>query len=110
MSSWKTSNTSCASPQCSAGVLVADNLVDFSAYPARDACKVIGGRLPTEAELACISSNKTNYNTYGDFVFGAYWSATEYNAGFAWGVYFGVGSQDGYNKTVNYNVRCVRGQ
>jgi len=47
---WKTSNTNCDLPECgqdgaqSTDNLVADNTVSFSDYPARAACKNIGGR------------------------------------------------------------------
>ncbi|KKQ53204.1 MAG: hypothetical protein US70_C0005G0038 [Parcubacteria group bacterium GW2011_GWD2_38_11] len=62
---WKTSDTDCAAPQClpvdGYDSLVADNSVDFSLYPARNACKAIGGRLPTRNELLCIYSNKASY-------------------------------------------------
>ncbi|HAS00147.1 MAG: hypothetical protein US57_C0002G0052 [Candidatus Moranbacteria bacterium GW2011_GWC2_37_73] len=62
---WKTSDTDCAAPQClpvdGFDGLVADNNVDFSLYPSRNACKAIGGRLPTRNELLCIYSNKASY-------------------------------------------------
>lgn len=100
----------CPSPQCSGGVLVADNSVDFSGYPARNACKAIGGRLPTLSELACIYTNRTSYNTLGAFQASIYWSATEANANFAWNVYFSGGSQSSNGKTSGSYVRCIRGQ
>lgn len=108
---WKNANTSCTSPQCSGGVLVTSSTVDFSAYPAQQACQAIGGRLPTLAELACVYTNRTSYNTFGAFQSGAYWSATEYSATSAWLFGFYDGSQlSGYSKTAAYYVRCVRGQ
>lgn len=105
---WKTTDGSCAGPQCSGGVLVADNAVDFSAYPARNACKAIGARLPTLAELACIYTNKATYNN--NFQSYNYWSATEYPAASAWVVNFSSGGQTGYGKTYSLYVRCVKGQ
>ncbi|MDD5463577.1 MAG: hypothetical protein PHP62_00325 [Candidatus Moranbacteria bacterium] len=69
---WKTTNSDCTAPQCSPvdgyDSLVADNNVDFSLYPARDACKALGGRLPTRNELLCIHSNNASY--VGAFNFG----------------------------------------
>ncbi|MDP2685231.1 MAG: hypothetical protein Q8P20_09440, partial [bacterium] len=70
---WKTSNTACDTPQCgqdggqNGDELVSDNTVDFSLYTARNGCKAIGGRLPTLAELACIYTNRTSYNSQGAF-------------------------------------------
>jgi len=109
---WKTANTACDQPQC--GIdggqtddLVADNTVNFGVYPARDACKALGARLPTKSELNCIYTNKA---TFGDnFAADHYWSSTEYNAANAWTQHFSDGTQDLYTKTDSYYVRCVRG-
>ena len=104
---WKTSDTACASPQCSGGVLVADNTVDFSLYPARDACKALGGVLPTLAELQCMYTNRASFGN--NFVASYYWSAREYDSTYAYLVNFSNGSTDGLsNKTSAYYVRCVR--
>lgn len=109
---WKTSNTNCDTPQCGINGgqdgdnLVASNTVDFSLYPARDACKTLGGRLPTKTELLCIFTNKANL---GSFQNDKYWSATEYNDTIAWPVSFFDGSSNPfYNKTEAKYVRCVR--
>ena len=107
---WKTSNTTCDSPQCSGGVLVSDNTVDFSLYTARNGCKAIGGRLPNLAELACIYTNRASYDDSGAFQTDFYWSATENTASNAWLVGFSGGSQSNDFKTNAYYVRCVRGQ
>lgn len=112
-SQWKTSNTSCVGPQCSGSpaVLVADNAVDFSVYPARNACKAVGGRLPTLAELACIYTNKASY--IGAWQASYYWSATEVGASAAWNVYFPNGGQNSNmfsGKNYSNYVRCVQGQ
>lgn len=73
-SSWKTSETACNIPQCgqdggqSGDELVDPQLypgVDFSEYPAQNACKSIGGRLATYSELNCLLPwvfNITNLN------------------------------------------------
>ena len=42
-------------------VLVADNTIDFSAYPARQACKNIGGRLPVTSEIIAIYNGRASY-------------------------------------------------
>jgi|GEM_PF-4599175 hypothetical protein len=74
---WKTTNTSCAAPQCATNTgqnendLVADNTVDFSTYSARLACAATGGRLPTLAELQCIYNNRTTFgNNFGSRTIG----------------------------------------
>ena len=106
---WKTSETSCVSPQCSAGNLVADNAVDFSLYLARNVCKALGGRLPSLVELSCIRSNIASYGN--NFQANAYyWSSLEYNAGSAYMLIFSDGSTNVFNKGSYLYVRCVRGQ
>lgn len=116
---YKTSNTAVASPQGTTGLdapnytssmsLVADNSVDFSAYPARDACKTIGGRLPTMTELLAIYAGHAI--TYGsNFQTNGYWSSTEYNITGARTVYFGDGSIfSNVGKGGLYYVRCISG-
>lgn len=108
---WKTTNDACISPQCSGSpaTLVADNAVDFSLYPARNACKAIGGRLPTRVELAtCIYPNKTSLGN--NFQSNYYWSSEEFTATLAYSVSLSNGSTSSNNKTVSYYVRCVVGQ
>jgi hypothetical protein len=77
---WKNTNTSCVSPQCnSSNILTGDNSVNFSDYPARDACKAIGGRLPTRTELIdIIQANIAHPGTFGIFS-GTYWTSEEYD-------------------------------
>jgi TRAP-type C4-dicarboxylate transport system permease small subunit len=70
---WEKTKTVCVSPQCNGGVLAADNNVDFSNYPARDACKTVGGRLPTKSEFICLYAN---YIPKQDR---EYWSSELYN-------------------------------
>lgn len=87
---WQTSDRHCVAPQCATGIdtlsptfysLVADNNVDFSSYPARNACKALGGRLPTSFELLCIADNSgwnTLPNAYGSSFFNSiYPTSTE---------------------------------
>lgn len=107
-SQWKTTNDSCVGPQCSGGILVADNTVNFSAYPARNACKTLGGRLPSVAELQCIYTNKTSYT--GAFQSSYYWSSAEGSATIAWYVYFFNGTSNTNGKATSGYVRCVQGQ
>lgn len=110
---WKPANTACDRPQCGTDGgqdndnLVSDNTVNFSGYPARDACKAAGGRLPTKTELQCIYANRILFgNNFGTSL---YWSSTEGSATSAWNVYFSTGSTGNTNKSGSYSVRCVRG-
>ena|GEM_PF-922255 len=132
---WKTSDTACIGPQCTTvgpvaetqagyaglNVLVADNSVDFAlstsppTYPARDACKALGGRLPTIAELVEMYFYKSNYGN--NFQGSQYWSSTEGSIILASTVFFDA-IYEGYvgdimasnNKTFanNTNSRCVK--
>lgn len=110
---WKTSDTNCDKPNCgtdggqNGDNLVADNTVNFLSYPARDACKAAGGRLPTLAELQCIYANKTTFGN--NFVADSYWSSTEYSTTYAYYVYFGNGDASSDGKSTAYYVRCVKG-
>ena len=106
---WKTSQTYCYAPHCEVigggATLVADNTLDFSEYPARDACKDVGGRLPTRDELLCMYDE---FRTQ-DFAPADYWSASEHNETWARRVNFSDGSTIVFNKTNSYRVRCVFG-
>ncbi len=110
---WKNANTACDKPQCGTNggqdgdQLVADNTVNFSVYPARDACKAVGGRLPTLTELSCMYTNRTSFGN--NFVAFHYWSATELSTTNAWGELMSAGAVDSPNKTYSRYVRCVRG-
>jgi prepilin-type N-terminal cleavage/methylation domain-containing protein len=116
---YKTANTAVASPQGFIGLdtsylsnmsLVSPQtypFVDFSAYPAQDACKAIGGRLPTMAELFAIYNGKVTYGN--NFPGVAYWSATEVGTNGAYGVILNDGGPNGDSKNVFSSVRCVAG-
>lgn len=113
---WKNSQTYCVEPQCEDiggdTNLVGDNTVNFikalgEQYPAREACKEAGGRLPTIDELSCIYSNRTEFGD--NFASAHYWSATELLANLARWVDFSDGSTDYGSKTSSFNVRCVLG-
>ena len=113
--SWGPNPGTLASPQGTMGldpsypsntVLVADNSIDFTNYPARNVCKTIGSRLPNMQELFAIQSNKVYYgNNFGN---DAYWSATENDTSSAKYVLFST-SGGTYNKGWPRAVRCVVG-
>ncbi|MDO8240417.1 MAG: hypothetical protein Q7T51_00320 [Candidatus Moranbacteria bacterium] len=116
---WKNANTDCVGPQCATGldasyptkyVLVADNAVDFSNYPARNACKALGGRLPTVYEANCIYTNRTQYSLYTSFTADVYWTATEYMSARPIPINFNNGDVSTYyEKIAPKYVRCVQG-
>ena len=110
---WKTSDTACDTPQCGldggqlGDNLVSSNAVDFTDYPARDACKAMGGRLPTMTELSSIYDNRDLFGTFGSQ---GYWSGTEYSVPWARILDFGSGSKSTASKTSSfYRTRCVKG-
>ena len=111
---YKDINTACDQPQCSQDgaqsndSLVADNTINFANYPARQACKNLGGRMPTLTELSCIYTNKVSFGN--NFDTGAYWSAMEYSSSInANKVSFSDGSVHDDSKSSYYSVRCVVG-
>lgn len=110
---WKTANTACDKPECGTDggqdgdQLVADNTVNFLNYPARDACKAVGGRLPTNSELSCMYTNRATFGN--NFVSDDYWSDTESSGTTARYVYFSNGYAYSGNKANGAYVRCVRG-
>ena len=115
---WKTEQTDCREPYCvnlvltgSGWVLTNDNEVDFSDYPARNACKSYGegARLPTEDELDCIYANRSDFEDEQEFASAYYWSATEVSEDLARSINFSDGYTHNYYKTVTNRVRCVRG-
>lgn len=111
--SWKNSNSNCDPLQCgqsggqSGDNLVAGDDIDFSDYPARNACKAVGGRLATIGELACIYDHQANYGMLS--ATGIYWSSTEESGAQARALSFDDGGQNSQNKTMVRRVRCVRG-
>jgi len=94
------SNMSLVSPQTNPGV-------DFSAYPAQNACKALGGRLPNMQELLAMYAGKTTYGN--NFLTYDYWSSTEYNSSTAYIVNFGGGSITNDSKSGSFYARCVSG-
>jgi len=115
---YKIANTAVESPQGVIGsdpdfsdsmVLVspqANSGVDFSAYPAQNACKSVGARLPNMQELLAIYAGRVTYGNNFQYTNG-YWSATEYTSAIAHLVGFDDGGVYVTNKTVNYCVRCI---
>lgn len=85
--------------------------VDFTSYPAQNACKAAGGRLPSTSELICIYTNRANY--MGSFGVNGmdYWSSAEFSMNNAYIIhhYNGPNIQQG-SKGGIYSVRCVQGQ
>jgi hypothetical protein len=103
--------TSCTSPQCSGGALVADNAVNFGMYPARQDCKNLGGRLPTQPELLCMYNNKASYTGLSPVADKYYWSANQWTAAQAHLTNMYNGSQNSMgNKDFwsGQNIRCVK--
>lgn len=95
------SNMTLVSPQTNPGV-------DFSVYPAQNACKAIGGRLPNVQELVAIYTDRTSYgnNFPTDY---RYWSATEWLSNLARVVLLGSGGVDYASKAESNYARCVLG-
>ena len=81
--------------------------IDFSAYPAQNACMVVGGRLPNMQELNAIYEGRSSYGN--NFQSGWYWSSTEYNSITAQEVWFLNGEWGIDSKTFFGPVRCVLG-
>lgn len=111
---WKNADTACDPPHCSivggqADNLVADNTVTFgTTYPAREACKAIGGRLPTRDELSCIYTNKATFGN--NYISSYYWSSTEVGSSYAGSVSLSNGALGiNFAKSSSAYVRCVRG-
>ncbi|MDD3481087.1 MAG: hypothetical protein PHW75_02600 [Patescibacteria group bacterium] len=112
---WKTSQSSCISPQCTTGLdsnypsnysLVSSNTVDFSLYTARNACKNIGGRLPYMHELLEIYAGRATYGN--NFGLSRYWSGTESSSTYAYSVYFDGGLLRSNPKDGTNTIRCVK--
>ena len=101
------SNMSLVSPQTNPSV-------DFSDYPAQNACKAIGGRLPNMQELLALLAiaGRASYgNNFQTGVNATYWSSTEYDSGSAYQAYIYSGSPySATNQKPNFfYVRCVSG-
>jgi len=122
---YKTTNTFVTSPQGNIGLdtapydtnmtLVSDNTIDFTAYPARQACKDLSGRLPNVYELQAIYAGRIYY---GDNFPIDQWghsfhrSATEVSNEYgneAWGMEFVSGGTYTIGKMDSTYVRCVTG-
>lgn len=117
---YKTANTAVVSPQGATNldlnypsnyVLVSPQTnpsVDFSAYPAQNACKAVAGRLPNTQEIVAIYGSIATYGN--NFVMGdQYWSSTEVSSSNAYGFSFSSGEVYSAPKNFNRYVRCVSG-
>ncbi|MDD3480729.1 MAG: fibronectin type III domain-containing protein [Patescibacteria group bacterium] len=112
---WQTSNTDCPAPQCNGSYLVDPFLnpeVDFSAYPAQNACKNIGGRLPTPGELGDIYTYKLDYgNNFTYHTSFYHWTNAETFLGSdAFFQYFSTGLTGARAKNQLHYSRCVRSE
>lgn len=115
--SWATSNSvNCITPQCEQAIghfgvqtyrLVSNNAIDFSSFPARNACKSIGGRLPTSSELVSIYNSRSSYGTFTNTFI--YYSSEEHFSTLtnAWGVSFSNGGVSATLKNSPAHIRCV---
>jgi uncharacterized protein (TIGR02145 family) len=115
---WKTTATACTGPQCATGLdpnypanysLVSPQTnpdVDFINYPAQNACKAVGGRVPNMQELSAVYAGRASYgnNFQADF----YWSSTEYDDIKALQVAGVFGAAWNPKDTGEYFVRCIR--
>ena len=84
--------------------------VDFSTYPAQNACKAIGGRLPNVQELVSIYTYRASYgnNFYIASTNSQYWSATAYDPSLAYYLTFYTGAVQRDSKSAYRDwVRCV---
>jgi len=128
---WKHTNTACLSNQCSTTVDPApdtthttnavlsntyingvDSGIDFSEYPAQQACKEVGGRVPVLDELAAMYAGQKQ-GRYGNFVTentaSNYWSATEGDSSRSFSIYFfNGGVSTNAFKYYAYSVRCIK--
>lgn len=101
-------SSNCATPQCNSGILSSSNTVDFVtiSYPARQACKTIGARLPSAQEMMTIAQTMSAYDGYS-------WTANENNSTTALVVqvvsgYYGTDYyQTSLAKTSMAWVRCI---
>lgn len=94
---WQTGSTACSMPQCTAGFLVNPvdyPNVDFSDYPAQNACKAVGGRLPD----APIQWGNVNW----------YWTSKQTGERVAES-WYGNSTYRLTDKNDAHSVRCVRG-
>lgn len=104
---YKSAYTANAEPQ-GVGTLVSPQLypaVDFSAYPAQNACKAMGGRLPNTAELAALAVGAASYGN--NFQSASYWSSVEYSASQAYAYIFPADESSVSSKRTSNYVRPV---
>ena len=86
------------------------DLGEMNWYDAKKACANLGSdwRLPTKEELE-VMYKKLHLNGKGNFAKNRYyWSSTEADASFAWGVLIAYGNADSNYKSIYFRVRAVR--
>jgi hypothetical protein len=83
----------------------------FTSFAARVCSEYQGGGygdwyLPSKYELELLYDQRDVVGNFNGFL---YWSSTEYNVGFAWGINFhSYGGRYAFNKSTESNVRCIR--
>jgi hypothetical protein len=83
----------------------------FTSFAAKVCSEYQGGGygdwyLPSKYELELLYEQRDVIGNFNGFL---YWSSTEYNVGFAWGINFhSYGGRYAYNKSTESNVRCIR--
>ncbi|MFZ4724777.1 MAG: FISUMP domain-containing protein [Paludibacter sp.] len=64
-----------------------------------------GWYLPSKDELNLMYLNKNVLGTYASY---GYWSSSQYDANYAWGIVFGNGTIAKYQKVQSFSVRAIR--
>jgi len=113
---WGPWQSTCTGPQCephtsldslTRSTLVSDNNVDFSLYPARNACKVIGGRLPDKDEQAELFNSSSYYGiTFAPSNY--YWTSMQYNLYGALALATNLNTFGTFNLSVPSPFKCIR--
>jgi prepilin-type N-terminal cleavage/methylation domain-containing protein len=118
---WGPISSSCGPPQCGQNLdeiypaefaFVSDNSVNFSLYPARNACKAVKGRLPYLNEAIELYGGQVYYgNNFGEGQEQVmFWSATDTGSEPTIARYFDTARSmyDYMDKDIELRVRCVR--
>ena len=115
---WKTSvgSNDIANDYFSDGKLNTQQVPNSTVFPAFKACKDLtdGGfsdwYLPSKEELTLLWLNRVeiNANAVGSFSVFGYPSSTEANLNTVWTIDFNIGTVFRDNKTVQFDVRCIR--
>lgn len=106
---YKTSNTANGALQGGSTLLdpKLNPTIDFSEYPAQNACKAIGGRLPSNLEQSYLFADRASYGTFPGHY---YWTSQEYDSVAAFLTNFFIGGSDKTAKnTTVIPFRCIAG-